>query len=129
MASAAAVQIGHGLIAMKNPCLDVALTELAAVGIRDVEQARGGKHWQLRWRANGSPVRILNVPCTPSDRRAASNTRADVRRLLREDGLIESREPKPTPPPRKVDRITALERRVAELERRLFGTEHGGPVQ
>jgi hypothetical protein len=40
---------------MRNPCLEVALRELEAVGIRDVEQVRGGKHLQLRWQVNGLP--------------------------------------------------------------------------
>ena len=73
---------------MRNPCLQVALRELDAAGIRDVTQVRGGKHWQLHWRVNGHGLRIYSLPGSPSDWRAPHNTRADIRRMLREDGLL-----------------------------------------
>ena len=73
---------------MKNPCLAVALRELEAAGVRGVEQAHGGKHLQLRWRVNGHDMRIYSMPCTPSDFRSPRNVRADIRRLLREDGVL-----------------------------------------
>jgi hypothetical protein len=73
---------------MKNPCLEAALSELAAAGIRDVERACGGKHLQLRWRVNGHAPTMYSLPVTPSDVRSSRNTRSDVRRLLREDGLL-----------------------------------------
>ena len=47
---------------MRNPCLEIALRELEAVGIRDVEQVRGGKHWQLRWQVNGHGLRFTPCP-------------------------------------------------------------------
>jgi hypothetical protein len=103
---------------MRNPCLEIALRELAAVGIRDVEQAHGGKHLQLRWRVNGHGLRIYHVPATPSDWRSAHNTRADIRRMLREDGVLttpERAEP-PSPPAPKPDRIAELERRLQAIE-------------
>ena len=103
---------------MRNPCLEAVLRELEAVGIRDVQQIHGGKHWQLRWRVNGHGLRIYSVPCSPSDWRSPHNARAQVRRLLREDGiLVVPERPAPTPPPTpKPDRIVALERRVQVLE-------------
>jgi hypothetical protein len=101
---------------MRNECLEIALRELKAVGVRDIEQARGGKHLQLRWRVNGREVRFYTLPCTPSDIRSAQNVRTDIRRLLREDGVLTT----PTlPVPKKPDRITILERRVAALERQV----------
>ena len=106
------------VMAMRNPCLDAALRELDAAGIRDVEQAFGSKHPQLRWRVNGGALRIYSLPGTPSDWRSEHNTRAEIRRMLREDGVITvpERLPKPTPARRKLDRIAELERRVTALE-------------
>ena len=74
---------------MRNACLDAALAELDAVGIRDYQLARGGKHLQLRWTVAGRTLRMLTIPLTPSDWRSPQNTRSDLRRLLREDGLLE----------------------------------------
>ena len=101
---------------MKNECFEIALRELKAVGVRDIEQARGGKHLQLRWRVNGREIRFYTLPCTPSDIRSPQNVRADIRRLLREDGVLTT--PKLLVP-KKPDRITILERRVAALERQV----------
>jgi len=105
-----------------NECIDAALAALEEAGIRDVVVVPGGKHPQLQWRVNGRELRAYSLPGTSSDRRAPRNVRADVRRILRQDGLIEVPSPKPTPSSRKVDRVTALERRVSELERRILGT-------
>jgi hypothetical protein len=102
---------------MKNECFEIALRELKAVGVRDIDQVRGGKHLQLRWRVNGHEARFYTLPCTPSDIRSSHNVRADIRRLLREDGVLMTT-PKP-PVPEKLDRITILERRVAALEREV----------
>jgi hypothetical protein len=49
----------------------------------------GSKHLQIRWTAASGALRILTIPGTPSDWRSPQNTRSDMRRLLREDGLIE----------------------------------------
>src|SRR6516164_8278644 len=73
---------------MRNLCLDAALAELDAVGIRDYQLARGAKHLQLRWTIAGV-LRMMTIPGSPSDWRSPANTRRDMRRLLREDGLIE----------------------------------------
>jgi hypothetical protein len=102
----------------KNPCLDAALQELSAAGVRDVKQAYGGKHLQLRWPVNGSGVeRMYSMPSTPSDVRSAANTRADIRRILREDGMLFTAERRP-PAPKMPDRATVLERRIVALEQR-----------
>jgi hypothetical protein len=102
---------------MKNDCLDAALHELSLAGVRDVTRAFGGKHLQIRWRANGTE-RMYTLPITPSDFRAVANTRATIRRMLREDGMLLTAERKP-PAPRPPDRLTALERRIAIMERRI----------
>ena len=73
---------------MRNPCLDAALAELDAVGIRDYQLARGSKHLQVRWTVAGV-LRMMIIPGSPSDWRSPANTRRDMRRLLREDGLLE----------------------------------------
>jgi hypothetical protein len=99
---------------VRNACLEAALRELAAAGIRDVEQAHGGKHIQLRWSVNGHGLRIYSLPATPSDVRASHNTRAGIRRILRADGVLTTPERKP--PAKPLDRITALERRISVLE-------------
>jgi hypothetical protein len=102
---------------MKNECLSAALQELSLAGVRDVERAYGGKHLQLRWRANGTE-RMYSLPLTPSDVRSAANTRAQIRRILREDGMLLTAERKPLAA-KTPDRITLLERRVAQLEQVL----------
>ena len=105
----------------KNPCLETALRELREAGISDVQQSFGGKHVQLRWQTNGHGLRIYNMPATPSDWRSVRNTRAGVRRMLREDGLLvepERANPTPLPVP-KLDRFTVLEQRVAALEEQV----------
>jgi hypothetical protein len=104
---------------MKNDCIEVALRELEAAGVRGVEQAHGGKHLQLRWRVNGHDMRIYSVPGTPSDVRSPRNVRADIRRLLREDGVLVTQERPASPPARKPDRVTVLEQRIAALEREM----------
>jgi hypothetical protein len=104
----------------KNSCVNAAAEELERVGIRDIELEYGGRHPQLRFRINGGPVRIFAVPGSPSDWRSPENTRRDMRKLLREAGVIVAPEPRPTPPPRAPDRVAMLEQRIAALERAVF---------
>jgi len=81
----------------RNHDLDAALAELDAVGIRAYDIAQGGKHLQLRWCVRGQ-VRMLTVSSTPSDQRSPRNTRSEIRKLLRFDGLLpESNGRTPTP--------------------------------
>jgi hypothetical protein len=104
----------------RNPCLDAALRELAAAGIRDVIQSHGGKHLQLRWTVNGHSERMYSMALTPSDVRAPQNVRAAIRRMLREDGiLIEPLKANVPAPPKASHRIASLEGRVAALEQKL----------
>ena len=103
---------------MKNPCLEVALNELAKVGIRDVTHSFGGKHQQIRFKVNGAAERSYTLPSTPSDFRSAANTRSDIRRILREGGVLMPVERKP-PTPKQPDRVTIIERRLAIVEQQL----------
>jgi hypothetical protein len=102
---------------VKNDCLDAALRELRAAGIRGIERSYGGKHIQLRWQRDGHPLRLYTLPATPSDWRSPHNVRADIRRILREDGLLVPAEP--STPTRIPSRLERLEQRVAHLERKL----------
>jgi hypothetical protein len=107
-----------------NTCLSVALEELGAAGVRDVRHAPGGKHRQLGWNSPNGP-RFYNVSTgAPSDPRAILNTRADIRRMLRADGmLIDDRAPAP---PRPLSRIERLEQRLAALELEVAQLRNGG---
>jgi hypothetical protein len=79
----------------RNPCLDAALGVLADAGVRDFQLVHGSKHPQLRWSINGHPLRILTLPGSTSDWRSPRNVRRDTRALLRLDGIIENRGPRP----------------------------------
>jgi hypothetical protein len=99
---------------MRNACLDAPLAELDAVGIRDYQLARGGKHLQLRWTVAGV-LRMLTIPVTASDWRSPQNTRSDLRKILRQDGLLEM---KPNGAPAGPD-PELWRRQLEELTRRL----------
>ena len=103
---------------MRNLCLDAALDELASAGIHDPVIARGAKHPQLRWNTTRGQLRVFAVPGTPSDWRSAENVRLDLRKILRADGMLETPQPRPAPV-KQPSRIELLERRLAEVERRL----------
>src|ERR1700731_4484461 len=107
---------------MKNACLDAALSELNDAGIRDVVHARGGKHWQIRYAGPNGVARVYSLPGTPSDYRSVANVRADVRRMLREDGMLVDREPAK---PRPLDRVGRLEQRLAALELEVMTLRNG----
>jgi hypothetical protein len=106
-----------------NNCLSAALAELATHGIRDVQIAHGSKHPQLHFRINGgSTLHVFAVPGSASDWRSPENTRRDVKRLLRANGVDVERE-RPKPPERMPSRIELLERRVEILETELNVTK------
>ena len=71
---------------MRNECLAIALRELNAAGVRNIEQVRGGKHLQLRWQVDGHGLRIYSVPGTPGDWRSPRNVRAEIRKLCKKTG-------------------------------------------
>jgi hypothetical protein len=98
---------------MRNECLDAAREALREAGVHDHTVVRGGKHLQVQWLWRGQP-RLYVLPATASDVRAVANTRAGMRRILRQDGLLrEVVEEKPK------SRPLSLEQRVARLEMRF----------
>jgi hypothetical protein len=103
---------------MRNPCIEAAIAELRDAGVYDYELARGGKHPQIHWGANGAR-RFYALPGTPSDWRSVQNVRADIRRILKADGCIPAAEPaaERSPPraPSLAQRVARLERLVEEL--------------
>src|SRR5262245_6005512 len=101
---------------MRSPCLTPALDEVVKVGIRHPEIANGGKHLQIRWTTASGQRRTYTLSRSPSDWRAAENAGHGVRRILRTDGMLET--PGPLLP-RQPSRIELVERRLAEIERRL----------
>jgi hypothetical protein len=99
----------------RNEDLDAALAELGEAGIRDVAIARGAKHLQLRWSHRGQ-LRMVSVSGTPSDRRSPHNTRSEVRKLLRTDGLLPERSvPAPTTAPSWRERVETLSRQLSQI--------------
>jgi hypothetical protein len=96
-------------------CLDAAIATLRAAGVYDYQLAPGGKHLQVRWEVNGQP-RFYAVAGTPGDVSSVHNTRAEVRRMLRADGLLEAA-PDNQPKPRRL----TLEQRVQRLEQLFAG--------
>jgi hypothetical protein len=101
-------------------CLTLALEQLAAAGVHHPEVARGAKHLQLRWFTPRGERRCFAVSGTPSDWRTPQNTARDLRRVLREDGMLLEETPSPkTPPSRQPSELELLKRRVGEIERRL----------
>jgi hypothetical protein len=111
---------------MKNPCLEAALQELDAAGIRDVKRAYGGKHLQLRWQVNGER-RMISMPATPSDLRSAANTRAQIRQKLRADRLLvePSSRPEKIRPPSVQEQLRQLGVEIWNLRERIVKLETG----
>lgn len=110
----------------KNECMDAAVGVLSDAGITDVVRSYGGKHLQLRWTTPNGEPRLYSMAATPSDhRRAARNVRADVRRMLRQDGMLAVEEPRRAPDERQriEARIATHERKLANLRRLLTGGE------
>jgi len=103
---------------MRNLCLTAAIEELARVGIREPVIARGAKHPQLRWTTPRGELRVFAVPGIPSDWRSAENVRHDLRKVLRSDEMLATPEPR-SAPVKQPSRIELIERRLAEVERRL----------
>jgi hypothetical protein len=109
---------------MRNEELAAALTELKTAGIADPIIAKTGSgHLQVRWQV-GVALRCYTVASSGSDWRGPKNVRAEVRRMLRADGLLvapEKADPAPNNPPRFDARaeIEGLKRRIAQLELRL----------
>jgi hypothetical protein len=73
-------------MARRNDALTAALKELERHGIV-YELLHGGKHWKIEWIIVAHRQRIVTVPVSSSDWRGPRNSRADVRRMLRKDGI------------------------------------------
>lgn len=103
---------------MKNEYLAAAIDELRAVGIYEHKVMGGGKHIKLMWH-HKEHVRLFTLPCTPSDVRGIKNSRADLRRILRADGLLVTDEQPAAPKPLSLEqRVRNLENRLKQLESR-----------
>jgi hypothetical protein len=112
---------------MRNEELTAVLQELARAGVHDPVIAKGGRHLQVRWQTSQG-VRFCVVAASGSDWRGPRNARAEVRRLLRADGLLSDERAEilePAPPAAKSPtwktELARLERRVARLEAKLAG--------
>lgn len=62
--------------------IDIIVAEIEAAGFQP-QVERGGKHYKASFEARGRRF-TCTVPCTASDRRAALNCRATIRRLIRQ---------------------------------------------
>jgi len=69
-----------------NDCIEAACAELRSVNIEPLVRP-GGKHAAIVWLHSGKE-RTYYAPLTPSDWRASKNTRTDIRKILRNDGII-----------------------------------------
>lgn len=69
----------------RNPIVKKALAELEAAGIAP-EVWHGGKHIRLAWIYKGKK-RTFTCPLSPGDYRSEKNNQAQLRRMLREDGI------------------------------------------
>jgi hypothetical protein len=72
---------------VSNECLNAAIAALKEAGVYDYQLVRGGKHLQIHWKYGLEP-RFYVLPVTPGDWRSVHNVRAEVRRMLRADGLL-----------------------------------------
>lgn len=70
-----------------NNILDSTLIALKDRGI--VPEVVEGKHIKVRWAVNGGETRTLVVPRSASDFRAARNSKAELARLLKLDGILD----------------------------------------
>jgi hypothetical protein len=71
----------------RNPAMSAVITELQAAGL-DYELSGGGnRHFKIHTRINGRRQYFV-VASSASDRRAALNSRALVRRALRKEGMM-----------------------------------------
>ena len=94
--------------------INAVISELRQAGAQDIVVIRRAKHPQVRW-SGLRGLRLYTLPATPSDHRGHANGVADVRRMLRADGMLIE-----TPrQPRQLTPVQRLQARVRELEREL----------
>jgi tellurite resistance-related uncharacterized protein len=128
-----------------NPILNHAIFQLAEVGIRKPKVWKGGKHYRISWEHHGE-YRTLTVPLSPGDHRSQKNNAAQLKRILRADGLLKKEPIKemgstldkpvtinangvPFVPPELVERIEALEKdMVAMLDLILEARDKPAPA-
>jgi hypothetical protein len=70
----------------RNACLETVIRELNERGI-PYEVIRFKKHWGVRWIVIAHRPRTMTVPNDPGEWNAWINTRAQVRRMLKRDGI------------------------------------------
>ena len=79
---------------MKGPDhIAAVVTELREAGARDIVVIQGAKHPRVQWTGRNGQRRFYTLSGTLSDRRGLANARADVRRLLRDDGMLRDEPP------------------------------------
>jgi hypothetical protein len=78
----------------RNEVVDTILKELEQHGLKPV-LLNGGKHHKIRW-VGPQGERTFVTSVSPSDVRTKLNARAQVRRMLRDDGVALRVEPKPS---------------------------------
>lgn len=70
-----------------SPCIEAVVEELSAAGIKSRIEY-GGKHAHVVWLHNNKERRFA-TSLTPGDWRSAMNSRTEIRRILRNDGIID----------------------------------------
>jgi len=111
---------------------DAVLAELRAAGIHDATVINQARHPRCQWLGPDGSARVYVFPSTPSDHRGLANARADLRRIMRADGLITAPEPRapraPTPVQRLQARVRALEAALAAAQSALAASERERPT-
>ena len=113
----------------RNPCLDAVLGELAEVGIWS-PQVIGNGHLQFVWQNAHGQRRMVSISSSPSALSAPAAARADVRRILKQDGMIDVDGARAAP--RQLSRLERLGQRIHRLEAQLVRLERSGmalPIQ
>jgi hypothetical protein len=116
---------------VRNECLDTAIATLREAGVFDYQIVPGSKHPQLRWQIRGQP-RFYALPSSPLDWRSSANVRSDMRRLLRDDGLLQSIVEPAKPPPRApslAERVAKLEALVQQLQQAAVSNRISPPIR
>jgi hypothetical protein len=107
----------------RNECVEAVLLELERFGLKG-EVSALAKHMEIAWHYPDGTRRIQIVPATPSDHRAALNSRGDVRRQLRADNVQKPERPVvslgkalqlPSPNDFAANRLARLEKDVEGL--------------
>lgn len=69
-----------------SSCIEAVCEELKSAGVEPAVRT-AGKHAAITWK-HGDVERVYHTALSPSDHRSHKNARSDIRRMLREDGLI-----------------------------------------